>query len=321
MNSLVAYGDSDSESEHEERVGTTDDKTQERRVRIGLPKLDKEDESDEEVPSAKRLKPGSGVGLTAILPQPRGTMREPEKPVKLTTKNMVPYSLLKKKQDAKRLASVKQSSAQQGSDEESDEDPAAFFSHLDSSTPKVTDNITECTSKAIRLPGVCPVVTKPVLPTPVIELMKTLVTTNDNNSADTVPTSALQGTLQPTHSSALWDHLEGLPDHRQPEQPMDEEAFRRLAGGRNLKLKSESLDQIVELDECQVQGRIKDYQKYMTEEQPTMPKGPAPTNMQKKKHQLHYLIHQAQAREVELRNHWAQAAQNKRQSGMKYGFF
>lgn len=99
MNSLVAYGDSDSESEHEERVGTTDDKTQERvrtlipvlppikgsakqRVRIGLPKLDKEaskmlvhklysclthfyrkDESDEEVPSAKRLKP---VGNTLV---------------------------------------------------------------------------------------------------------------------------------------------------------------------------------------------------------------------------------------------------------------
>ena len=98
--------------------------------------------------------------------------------------------------------------------------------------------------------------------------------------------------------------------------------FRRLAGGRNLKLKSESLQQIIELDECQVQGRIKDYQKYMTEVQPSMvsacwapgtgeegkergmkvgwlmscnnaqPKGPAPTNMQKKKHQLHYLIHQ-----------------------------
>ena len=46
--------------------------------------------------------------------------------------------------------------------------------------------------------------------------------------------------------------------------------FRRLAGGRNLKFKSESLDQIVELDESQVQGRIKDYQKYMTEEQPTI---------------------------------------------------
>lgn len=173
-------------------------------------------------------------------------MREPEKPVKLTTQNMVPYSLLKKKQDAKRLAYVKKSSTQQGSDEESDEEPATFFFHLDSSTPPKgppadvasTGNSMESTTKAIRLPGVCPMVTKPVLPTPMVEQMGTVVTTtSENNSTETMPTFGLQGTAlfhtQPSQSRAHWDHPVispdhrhpvVSPDHRQPEQPMDEEA-------------------------------------------------------------------------------------------------
>ncbi len=128
--------------------------------------------------------------------------------------------------------------------------------------------------------------------------------------------------------------------------------LRRLAGGKKRRCRDESLYNVVDVSEGEVQESIKAYQKYHTEDsvnklyQPSVslaptavswtnrhssndnnvpapcpsPQGQAPGFMQKRKHQLTYLAYQAKANELELRKHWGQAYQTKRQSRMKYGF-
>lgn len=186
------------------------------------------------------LQQGSGVGLTAILPQPRGVMKEPKKPVKLTTQNMLPYSLTKKKQEAKKPGPVKQANRQQrGSDEESDEEPATFFSHLEGSTagePACTEEMLGHGTDTVPLAEIAPAAAKLVLPAPVVGLPSAMVTAADATK-DTMTrceqgsASVLQTYDSHSSSGAHWGHPEVLPDERQHEQPMDEEAVSRMVCG------------------------------------------------------------------------------------------
>lgn len=63
------------------------------------------------------------------------------------------------------------------------------------------------------------------------------------------------------------------------------------------------------------------YLKSMSEEK-SVSRGPDITynKVQKKKHQITYLAAQAKAREVDLKNQWAQNKSTRRQTQAKYGF-
>ena len=78
-----------------------------------------------------------GSSLTALLPQPKGAVRTLGGANKTTKSSMVPYSLMKKRQQAKaamkskaaKMKAKKDNNTSDGSD--SDEDPVSFFTHLE----------------------------------------------------------------------------------------------------------------------------------------------------------------------------------------------
>ncbi|KPJ00306.1 Proline-rich protein PRCC [Papilio xuthus] len=105
---------------------------------------------------------------------------------------------------------------------------------------------------------------------------------------------------------------------------LDEEAILKLVGARG-KRKREEI-QIVDFNQQEVlaearqlllKGLMDDTSKRVSA---SKKKGNEPTNMQKRKHQITYLAHQAKANEVELQNKWANNRMSKRQTQSKYGF-
>jgi proline-rich protein PRCC len=67
---------------------------------------------------------------------------------------------------------------------------------------------------------------------------------------------------------------------------------------------------------------VKSYQKYATEQsgQGSVAEQVGFTHLERRRHQITYLANQAKAREVELKNFWAESAAARRQTKMKYGF-
>lgn len=63
-----------------------------------------------------------------------------------------------------------------------------------------------------------------------------------------------------------------------------------------------------------------DYIKTLSEERDVQVKGPAPTSLAKRKHQITYLAYQAKQNELKLKNEWAQGRINRDQARSKYGF-
>ena len=129
---------------------------------------------------------------------------------------------MKRKQEAKKPGLVTQAGRERESDQESDEEPATFFSNLDSSIPvcgSAEPVYTEHTSSTILLPRMFCEATKSV---PLIEPKGThMTTTSGANSMDIAPVceqESMYGYQNITHSSDV------LPDQKQSEQPMDEEA-------------------------------------------------------------------------------------------------
>ncbi|XP_013149359.1 PREDICTED: proline-rich protein PRCC isoform X2 [Papilio polytes] len=110
----------------------------------------------------------------------------------------------------------------------------------------------------------------------------------------------------------------------QSDMVLDEEAILKLVGARG-KRKREEI-QIVDVNQQEVlaearqlllKGLMEDTSKRVSA---SKKKGNEPTNMQKRKHQITYLAHQAKANEVELQNKWANNRMSKRQTQSKYGF-
>ncbi|KOB69621.1 Diphteria toxin resistance protein 2, dph2 [Operophtera brumata] len=105
---------------------------------------------------------------------------------------------------------------------------------------------------------------------------------------------------------------------------LDEEAILKLCGSRG-KRRREDIH-IVDVDQKEVladaqqwllKGLMDDTSKRVSS---SKKRGNEPTNMQKRKHQITYLAHQAKANEVELQNQWANNRTLKRKTQSKYGF-
>ncbi len=90
---------------------------------------------------------GGGVGLKALLPEPKGAPTQLGAPRKTATSSMVPYTLSKRRQVAiaaekkatKKTAQLKVKGVRTGDDSDSDDEPVSFFPHLDSSRPNPTE--------------------------------------------------------------------------------------------------------------------------------------------------------------------------------------
>ncbi|CAG4950488.1 unnamed protein product [Parnassius apollo] len=105
---------------------------------------------------------------------------------------------------------------------------------------------------------------------------------------------------------------------------LDDEAILKLVGARG-KRKREEI-QIVDVNQQEVladarewllKGLMDDTSKRVSA---SKKKGNEPSNMQKRKHQITYLAHQAKVNEIELQNTWANNRMTKRKTQSKYGF-
>ena len=102
---------------------------------------------------------------------------------------------------------------------------------------------------------------------------------------------------------------------------IDKDALLRLAGKRN---KGEAIDIIDFSADDLLLNKEEWMNKALTEEKPTYSysnkKEGMPTQQQKRKHQITYLARQAQERELELKNVWANNRMTKKETQSKYGF-
>ncbi|KAK2704381.1 hypothetical protein QYM36_016694 [Artemia franciscana] len=110
----------------------------------------------------------------------------------------------------------------------------------------------------------------------------------------------------------------------QPSQVcLDEKALMQLQGKRARF--NESI-QIRDISEASIRSDPNEWLKQVSVEKASIPGGysaskkDGPDAASRRKHQMTYLVHQAKAREVELKNQWASNRQTKRQTQSKYGF-
>ncbi|XP_065566906.1 proline-rich protein PRCC-like [Artemia franciscana] len=274
------------------------------KVKIVLPSLAQL--SDEDLPVKKEkttLKIKSGSGLLSMLPDPK------QGGGKQLNRSLIPNSLLKPravisinklgvKHDAKLDLEKKITTAD--SDEESG--TSDFFSlHKE----KETINAEPLPLEDI----VGPSYAKKRPASPVLEQFQNPYT------------SGIDSYEEVTHTE---EHPVSELSLSQPSQVcLDEKALMQLQGKRARF--NESI-QIRDISEASIRSDPNEWLKQVSVEKASIPGGysaskkDGPDAASRRKHQMTYLVHQAKAREVELKNQWASNRQTKRQTQSKYGF-
>lgn len=123
------------------------------------------------------------------------------------------------------------------------------------------------------------------------------------------------------HSSS-GDDQSNSSSHRPPAQETAYQKERKLKYEIEKKFGEEVGDD-VRIQEVNIANHLNDnldYLKTVSEEREVQVKGPAPSSMAKRKHQITYLAYQAKQNETKLKNEWAQGRINREQSRSKYGF-
>ena len=304
-----------SEKAHAEAVASNrKNKKQKGKVRIVLPSLsdfgDGSDGDDSEAANARKkarmdISRGRTSALLSMLPNPVNPVpaKEPDRvlvpdavarrppQVRSTTTTMVPRS----------VKAAKTSLATAAGDSDSDEDnhPASFF-----------------TLEQEKI--------EPIMPEVVPSEMETSQRAGPSQRAieatpHAEPTGPTAGPSRPSpgafHGAAGYSDAEDLMANN--------EALERLAGKHALRNKVEDFHDIVEVNQDNLKADEREWvTKALTEDAADKP-GPRCTvkGQTKRKHQITYLAAVAKENEHKLKQQWAQAAQNKRNAGAKYGFF
>nr|XP_039262759.1 proline-rich protein PRCC-like [Styela clava] len=120
-----------------------------------------------------------------------------------------------------------------------------------------------------------------------------------------------------------FDEQEPMPEQSDMAAGDSTDEFLRIQGKRNRKEEINFID--IRADDA-LEGNKELLLKQISEEKNmnrtshSKKKTNAPGGILKRKHQLSYLVHQAKAREIELKNSWAQNRLTKQQTQSKYGF-
>lgn len=129
-------------------------------------------------------------------------------------------------------------------------------------------------------------------------------------------------TNQQYNMAGMLDSASLYQQREDPGLELDNVALQALQGSSGVKRKLPDDAQIIEIKgERLTYDPNMSYLKAISEEKSNT-RGPdiAYNKLQKKKHQITYLAAQAKAREVDLKNQWAQNKSTKRQTQAKYGF-
>lgn len=329
-------------------------------VKITIPQLNRDSDSDEEEPVRKKAVPqGLGTGLSSLLPQPKNMS------VKEIGRTLVPHTLTKRPDSkaskptkpavapglpgssaspsaikaAAKSAALQLARQMAAEDQDSDEEltPDNYFSLGESSNPRPA-----------VVPSLDPEPGAPsaLLPNPPGAEVGSFQSDAPldfglNNDEATGGAWGGQQAFHPQYPEpSAGPEQQAFPQgyyneayYQDPalaeaEEPgssglFDDEAFRRLQGKRNRGKEEVKFLEIKGDD--QLSGNQQWMAKSMTEEKQerksfSKKKGDQPTGQQRRKHQITYLIHQAKERELELKNNWAENKLTRRQTQAKYGF-
>ena len=309
--SSIPQAKSSEKADAEAVASNRKNKKQKGKVRIVLPSLSDFGDGDDEESTNARKKArmdksrGRKSALLSMLPNPVNPVpaKEPERilvpdavarrpqQVRSTTTTMVPRS----------VKATKSSSAVAAGDSDSDEDnhPASFFT-LDQE--KIEPIMPAELPSGDEPSGRAGPSQRPVEATPHAE-----------------PTGPAAGPSRPSPGG-----FDGAAGYRDAEDLLaNNEALERLAGKHALRNKVEDFHDIVDVNQDNLKADEREWvTKALTEDAADKP-GPRCTvkGQTKRKHQITYLAAIAKENEHKLKQQWAQAAQNKRNAGAKYGFF
>nr|CAB3265131.1 proline-rich protein PRCC-like [Phallusia mammillata] len=280
---------SSSESEEDEPPVVKPIKKQ--TVKILVPER-KYDSSDEDEPAEKRAKTSTGTksarsGLFSKLPPPKNSIGQGKQP----NRPLIPHVFSKPKKDNPIAKPVKEVESDNSdvSDNETN-----FFSYVEKvEVPE------ESASEPVKDPAVFnptvqnilePPPPPPPPPPPEPEVAQETQVTNSFPS-----------------SSGQWKNdeqflrIQGKMNRKEKIEFIDINADAALEGNKELLLKSISEEKNLNR---QSHKKSKD----------------GPSAIGKRKHQMSYLIHQARARELELKNAWAAGREARKAARMRYGF-
>ncbi|XP_068626384.1 proline-rich protein PRCC [Battus philenor] len=287
--------------------------------KISVPSLSDFKDIENTVPSAKpRSVNGKKSGLLSILPQPKNGS------VSVSAKSLIPHVLthkpvnanVKKKTPAstsviKPKVEVNKLAKDYSDDSDEDDVQNDFFSFnkpvdIEESTLDVEEDAANVTKAPVEK-----------APRSLESYFKKDIESHSQSEPSITEEDAME---TETASSSNNESIE-IPDDN---VVLDEEAILKLVGARG-KRKREEI-QIVNFNQQEVlaearqlllKGLMEDTSKRVSA---SKKRGNEPTHLQKRKHQITYLAHQAKANEVELQNKWANNRMSKRQTQSKYGF-
>ncbi|KAI9562895.1 hypothetical protein GHT06_010351 [Daphnia sinensis] len=260
------------------------------KILIGIPSLiDLEDNTDKKkIQIVDKISVAGQSKLFSKLPPPKNS---PHEPAHIISKPVI------KEPMKKSLPLIPQSVArQQTSKKDSDdEDVSDSFFTMDEPTLKVQDE-----------------------PMDVGVAVQTITTTSQQEEIvyPSMPTNQQYNMAGMLDSSSLFQQRQGHG------LELDNVALQALQGSSGVKRKLPDDAHIIEIKgERLTYDPNMSYLKAISEEKSNT-RGPeiAYNKLQKKKHQITYLAAQAKAREVDLKNQWAQNKSTKRQTQAKYGF-
>ncbi|XP_057367326.1 proline-rich protein PRCC-like [Daphnia carinata] len=260
------------------------------KIMIGIPSLvDLDDNTDKKKARAvDNISVAGQSKLFSKLPPPKNSPHEPAFTVsKPVSKDPIKKSLPLIPQSVARQQTLKKDS--------DDEDISDSFFTMDEPTLKVQ-----------------------VEPMDVGAAFQTITTTTQQDEI----VYPIMPTNQQYNMAAMLDSASLYQQREEPGLELDNVALQALQGSSGVKRKLPDDAQIIEIKgERLTYDPNMSYLKAISEEKSNT-RGPdiAYNKLQKKKHQITYLAAQAKAREVDLKNQWAQNKSTKRQTQAKYGF-
>lgn len=278
-----------------------------------MPEIDSDDEYEIEKPKKPKLQPASDdkprSGLFARLPAPTHTIGTGKK----ANRMLVPHVFSKEKsadepasktnsisdlkrksmQAASKLITSKKLIISSEKDEVSDgEDNVNFFSYVDKpSTPPATSGSVGNATEISLVPDVESPYS--ILPPPPPE---------DVTTESTIESQQMNLNQTPSIDENFF-RLQGKKNRKEEIKFIDIRADDALVGNREILLKTISQEKSMNRSSHSKKKNVG-----------------GPTSVQKRKHQMSYLAHQAKARELELKNSWADNRATKRQTQSRYGF-
>nr|XP_018908375.1 PREDICTED: proline-rich protein PRCC [Bemisia tabaci]XP_018908376.1 PREDICTED: proline-rich protein PRCC [Bemisia tabaci] len=295
-------------------------------VKILIPSLSEFEEEEPEEPVKKKIKPSSkGSGLFALLPKPKSessSLKLVPPSVKKAQTPLIPKQVNKTLNPAPSIQKPPNKINLDYNDSDEEDAPAEKATDFFSLTAKLE-----------------------AAPVPVVDILDVPDVSAPSTNGYSGPEPAQQ--QKPGHSNSYFaqqvanatstnNYSQYQESTSQPSQPvasgdyipfdsseieLDDDALRQLCGRKDRKAASQLID--VRGDSLVMNSQewlMQSLSEEKVQKSHKKNKKDGPSTMEKRKHQITYLAHQAKENELELKNTWANNRQTRKQTQAKYGF-